>query len=72
MKENRNADDEIPTIIPNKMSPREFLTTLGSFNPEFLYSSFAPLIYSEALISEELIRIEGVNRDGYIIFFQVI
>ena len=35
-------------------------------------SSFAPLIYSEALIPEELIRIEGVNRDGYIIFFQVI
>jgi len=36
------------------------------------YSSFAPLIYSKDLIPEELIRIEGVNRDGYIIFFQVI
>jgi len=32
-------------------------------------SSFAPLIYSEALIPEESIRIEGVNRDGYIISY---
>ncbi len=35
-------------------------------------SSFAPFIFSKALIPEELIRIEGVNRDSYIIFFQVI
>jgi hypothetical protein len=38
----------------------------------YITDSIAPLIYSEALISEELIRIEGVNRNGYIIFFQVI
>ena len=37
LKQSKKADDEIPTIIPNKMSPREFLTTLDSFNPEFLF-----------------------------------
>jgi len=30
-------------------------------------SSFSPFIASGTLISEELIRIERVNRDGYIL-----
>ena len=34
------------------------------------YSSFALLIYGEAEIFKAPIRVEGVNRNSYIIFFQ--
>jgi hypothetical protein len=52
-------------LMPNRMNSKTCGTLVYN-------SSFAPFIFSKALIPEELIRIEGVNRDGYIIFFQVI